>query len=69
MSAAGETGFISIFIILVILCVRTVRSVLFVICEIAVMHFKLISCDMNERLISNQIHHFTDKLSDISDRS
>ena len=45
MSPAAEIGFISIFILLVIVCIVTVRPVIFDVCEIAAMHFKFISRD------------------------
>ena len=43
-----ETEFISVLILLVILCMLTLRSVIFDICDIAAMHFKFISCDTDE---------------------
>ena len=49
MSSAAETGFMSIFVILVVLRIFTVRPVIFDICEIAATHFKkFISCDTHE---------------------
>ena len=48
MFPAGETGFISIFVPLVILSMLTVSAVIFDICEIAVMRVKFIPCDMVE---------------------
>ena len=39
ISPAAEIGFISIFILLVILYMLIVRSVIFDVCDIAVMHF------------------------------
>ena len=48
MSEATETGFISIVILSVILCIFKVRLATFGICLIAVMHFNFISCDTHE---------------------
>ena len=50
MYPAAETEFFGIFSILVTVYmhVLTVRPVIFHICEIAAMHFKFISCDMQE---------------------
>ena len=48
MSSAAETGFISIFIQFVTVSMLTVRSVIFNICDIAVMRIKFISCDKDE---------------------
>ena len=47
MSLAAETGF-SIFILLVVLCMLKYRSVMFDICEITAMRFKIILYDTDE---------------------
>ena len=48
MSSSAGTGEISIFIILVILCIYTVMLVILDRCEITDMHLKFISCDTHE---------------------
>ena len=47
MSSVAVTGFM-IFILLLLLCMLTIRPVLFDICEIAALHFKFILCDTYE---------------------
>ena len=63
MSPVHEIQFISIFISFVILCMLTVKSVIFGVCNIAAMNFKFITCDKDEWSFQNLYIIFIDKPS------